>query len=70
MTTTTIELTESQFGILHSLAKKTGKTEDQLAAEVLSKFIDQNTEPIRSEWLAAVNAAAGIWEDRDDLSEF
>ncbi len=71
MTTTQIELTDSQAGILRMLAIKTGKTEDQLVTEAVSKFINDvgNKEVSESNSRRAIKAAAGIWKDRDDLTD-
>jgi predicted DNA-binding protein len=71
MTTTQIELTDSQVGILRTFAQKTGKTEDQLVSEVISKFINDigSNELSEAKRRQAIKAAAGIWKDRDDLTD-
>ncbi|MCZ2390898.1 MAG: CopG family transcriptional regulator [Acidobacteria bacterium] len=66
-----MELTESQLGILHLLSLKTGKTESELVKEAVNRFIDEFElrEISESERRDAIEAAAGIWKDRDDLSD-
>lgn len=71
MTTTQIELTDSQVGILRSFARKAGKTEDQLVTEVVSKFINDigSNELSAAKRRQAIKATAGMWKDRDDLTD-
>ncbi len=72
MTTALINLTESQANALHALARKTGKTEDELLREAVNSLIG-HTENLPSETksrLANLRRARGIWKERKDLPDF
>ena len=70
--TTQIELTDSQYGILHSIAKNTGKTEDELVTEAVNKFISEmeKKDLLRNGRHQALMSVAGAWKNREDFSEF
>jgi len=69
MTTAQINLTDSQIDALRKLAKRTGKSEDEILQEAVNKLIDEvgKAEAERQEWLEVLQQAKGIWKDRDDL---
>jgi len=71
MTTAQINLTDSQAKALDILARRTGKTEDELLSEAVDKLIGevQTAEEKRREWLEALCAAKGIWKGRKDLPD-
>lgn len=72
MTTAQINLTDSQADALHELARRTGKTEDELLREAVEKLIIEvgEAEAERKKWLESLRQAKGIWKDRDDLPDF
>ena len=72
MTTAQINLTDSQADALHELARRTGKTEDELLHEAVEKLINEvgEAEAKRQKWLESLRQAKGIWKDRDDLPDF
>jgi predicted DNA-binding protein len=72
MTVAHVKLTDSQFDVLQSLAVKTGKTEDELVNEAVSKFIEgiEKSDANGNGWREAMHAAKGLWKDRDDLPDF
>ncbi len=72
MTTTQINLTDSQIDALHKLSVQTGKTEDELLQQAVNKLIDEvgETEAKRQKRLENLKQAKGIWKDRDDLPDF
>ncbi len=72
MITTQINLTDSQADALQELARRTGKTEDELLQEAVNKLIgevDQTEAKLRKR-LESLCRAKGIWKDRDDLPDF
>ena len=69
MLTAEINLTETQTAVLREISERTGKSESEVVQEAVEKYLSEtNTaEASRQDWLRAVNKAAGIWKDRDDL---
>ncbi|MGI8642047.1 MAG: CopG family transcriptional regulator [Pyrinomonadaceae bacterium] len=67
-----INLTDSQTDALQKLARRTGKTEDELLQEAVSKLIAEvgEAETKRQKRLESLRRAKGIWKDRDDLPDF
>lgn len=72
MTTTQINLTDSQSDALQELSRRTGKTEDELLQEAVNKLIGEvgEAEAKRQKRLESLRRARGIWKDRDDLPDF
>jgi len=72
MTTAQINLTDSQADALQKLARRTGKTEDELLQEAVNKLIGEidKTEAKQQKRLESLRRAKGIWKDRDDLPDF
>jgi len=72
MTTAQISLTDSQTDALRKLARRTGKTEDELLQEAVSRLIGEvgEVEAKRRKRLQRLRRAKGIWKDRDDLPDF
>jgi len=72
MTTAQINLTDSQADALQKLSAKTGKSEDELLQEAVSKLIGEvgEVEAKRQKRLQRLRRAKGIWKDRDDLPDF
>jgi predicted DNA-binding protein len=60
-------LTQEQDDKLASLASERGKTQSQLLREAVDTLLEQaRVERLR----AALEAARGMWQDRDDLPDF
>jgi predicted DNA-binding protein len=72
MTTTEINLTDSQANALHALARRTGKSEDDLLREAVDRFIGDVSETATSHQkrLESLRQAKGMWKDRQDLPDF
>ena len=51
----------------HAQTEATGKSQSQLIREAVDRFIEQFQEGSRADIL---NAAAGLWEHREDLPDF
>jgi metal-responsive CopG/Arc/MetJ family transcriptional regulator len=62
-----VNLTEKQRSALAALSKATAKSRSQLVREAVDRLIAESAGTIRA---AALNAAAGMWRDRDDLPDF
>lgn len=71
MTRTQINLTDSQTDALRKLARRTGKTEDELLQEAVGKLIGEvgEAEAKRQKRLKGLRQARGIWKDREDLPD-
>ena len=69
MTTTQINLTDSQADALQKLSRRTGKTEDELLQEAVNKLVSEvgEAEAKRQKWLESLRQAKAIWKNRDDL---
>ena len=72
MATSQINLTDSQIDALHKLSEQTGKTEDELLQEAVSKLVGEvgEAEGERQKRLSRLRRARGIWKDRNDLPDF
>ena len=62
-----IYLTEKEQKALQSLARQTGKTENELIREAIDQLIVRLKKEARS---ALLQKARGIWKNRDDLPNF
>lgn len=72
MTTTQINLTDSQADALQKIARRTGKSADELLQEAVNKLIGEvgEAEAERQKRLEKLRRARGIWKDRSDLPDF
>jgi predicted transcriptional regulator len=71
MPMTTINLTEENSEKLEAIARRTGKSRDELLNEAVEKLVDTpELQPASVDWKAALMQAAGMWKDRDDLPDF
>jgi len=66
MVRTQIYLTEEERTGLMALAESTGKKQSELIREAVDCYIARFDESRRS---AALNSAAGMWKDRQDLPD-
>ncbi len=64
MTTAKIVLTDAEGEVLRDLARRTGKTEEQLLREAVDQLLVRSQPEARREVL---QRACGIWKDRRDL---
>ena len=67
MVRTQIYLTEQERTGLATLSKATGMKLSELIREAVNRLIAQSSRGRRD---AVLNAAAGLWKDRDDLPDF
>ena len=67
MVRTQIYLTQQERAGLATLAETTGMKLSELVREAVNRLIAQSG-PSRKE--AVLNAAAGLWKDREDLPDF
>ncbi len=67
MIRTQIYLTEQERTGLVALAKVSGKKQSELIREAVDRFLEQFEE---TRLQAALENAAGMWKDRDDLPDF
>jgi len=71
MTVAQITLSDSRTALLHRLAEKTGRREDELLNEVVDKAFDQlELSYEKGDWRDSLRKLKGIWKDRDDLPDF
>ena len=66
MVRTQIYLTEQERTGLATLSKATGMKLSELIREAVNRLIAQSSRGRRD---AVLNAAAGLWKDRDDLPD-
>ena len=64
---TQIYLTEEERVALQKLAKESGRGQSELIREAVDTYVAQQS-PARK--AAALDDAAGMWRDRDDLPDF
>jgi len=67
MNRTQIYLTEEHQSALGTLAERTGRSKSDLIREALDGYIARHSLGRRRQLL---QAACGIWRDRDDLPDF
>jgi hypothetical protein len=67
MVRTQIYLTEQERTGLALLSKTTGMKLSELIREAVNRLIAQSSHSRRD---TVLNAAAGLWKDRDDLPDF
>ncbi len=67
MIRTQVYLTEQERNGLLALAETSGKKQSELIREALDRFLAQFEE---TRIQTAVENAAGMWKDRDDLPDF
>ncbi|HEX6289338.1 MAG TPA: hypothetical protein VFZ66_09120 [Herpetosiphonaceae bacterium] len=66
MATASIQLSDQEMQALRELAEQTGKTEDELLHEAISRLLAQ-VQPTNR--IALLRQARGIWKARTDLPE-
>lgn len=66
---TQVYLTETEREKLGILAQETGQHQSALIREAIDLFIE-NKLRLKKDRKATLNAAAGLWADRDDLPNF
>lgn len=64
-----IYLTEVEQKGLRALIRDTGKSQSELIRNAIDQFITQQQRH-KHDKLAALQAAKGLWKDRDDLPDF
>jgi len=70
MTTAVVHLTEENQEKLTELSRRTGKTQDELLNEAVEHLPDDaQLRAPPSDWKSAVQQAAGMWKDRDDIPQ-
>jgi hypothetical protein len=69
MNETQIILTGNEGELLHSLARQTGKTEEEVVREALGLYKERLTTSGQDR-LAQLRKAKGIWKARVDLPDF
>jgi hypothetical protein len=67
MIRTQIYLTEAERAALSVLSTTTGKPQSELIRDAVDNLIGQHSQIRRD---AALDNAAGLWKDRDDLPDF
>jgi predicted transcriptional regulator len=67
MNRTQIYLTDEEQAALGTIAERTGRSKSNLIREAVDGFIARQSTATRRELL---EAARGIWRDRDDLPDF
>ena len=67
MIRTQIYLTDEQRSKLAVIAKNRGKKQSEVIREAIDRFIGQTEQ---SQKKKALREAAGIWRNRDDLSDY
>ncbi|MDP6547123.1 MAG: ribbon-helix-helix domain-containing protein [Phycisphaerae bacterium] len=67
MVRTQVYLTEREREELAALSEATGKTQSELIRQAVDSLIEQSAAKRRD---AVLRRAAGMWKDRDDLSDF
>jgi hypothetical protein len=67
MVRTQIYLTKKQRDGLVALAKATGRKQSELIRQAVDRLVDQAAGVNRQ---AALDNAAGMWKDREDLPDF
>lgn len=67
MVRTQIYLTEAEQQALRALSRRTGRTQSELIREAVDRLIAQSEKTDR---LAALRQARGMWQGREDLPDF
>ena len=67
MVRTQIYLTSEERDGLEAMARATGRKQSELIREAVDRWLESAAESGRS---AGLQAAAGLWRDRDDLPDF
>jgi len=67
MVRTQVYLTKKERDALAVLAKTTGKRQSELIRQAVDRLIEQSSAKQQN---AALEQAAGLWKDRDDLPDF
>lgn len=67
MIRTQIYLTDKQRAELAAIAKNMGKKQSEIIREAIDRLIDQSSQNRK---IKILRKAAGIWKDRDDLTDF
>lgn len=67
MVRTQIYLTESEQQALRALSRRTGRTQSELIREAVDRLIAQSD---RTDRLALLRQARGMWQGREDLPDF
>ena len=67
MIRTQIYLTEDERSAVRALAAAAGKPQSEIIREAVDDLIARSSAASRN---AALDAAAGLWRDRDDLPDF
>jgi metal-responsive CopG/Arc/MetJ family transcriptional regulator len=67
MVRTQVYLTKTERDELAALADATGKKQSELIRQAVDNLLEQSADSRRQ---AIIDAAAGMWKDRDDLPDF
>ena len=67
MIRTQVYLTKVERKELAALADATGKKQSELIRQAVDNLLEQSADSRRQ---AIIDAAAGMWKDRDDLPDF
>ncbi len=70
MPMTTINLTEENSEKLEAIARRTGKSRDELLNQAVETLVGTpDSRAPTGDWKDALMQAAGMWKDRDDIPE-
>jgi hypothetical protein len=67
MIRTQVYLTKAERKELAALSDATGKKQSELIRQAVDNLLEQSADSRRQ---AIIDAAAGMWKDRDDLPDF
>jgi predicted transcriptional regulator len=67
MQRTQVYLTKKERDALARLAKATGRSRSDLLRQAVDRLIERSS---ATQYKAALDAAAGLWKDRNDLPDF
>lgn len=65
-----VALTEQEHNALTTIAEQEGKTADEVLHDAIQSYLSAYQMDKTAKRLAALDQAAGMWKDRDDLPDF